>query len=103
MGARTRQVVLAAVVVGTAGCGQEAPQEVGRFASAATAPDGLAEAYGVYKELVSGFLEDQHHHIGFGFHPGLSTQRPSRSRRRYRRFLSAAGVRASMMPQSTSQ
>src|SRR5438874_1187297 len=69
----------AAVVVagggGAAGCAPAEPDEVEPLSAAATAKDGLAQAYGVYKELVAGFGEDRHHHIGFGFHPGLSTQR----------------------------
>jgi hypothetical protein len=62
------------VALATAGCGLGG-EEVDDLSAAATAKDGLAQAYGVYKGLVAEFGEDRHHHIGFGFHPGLSTHR----------------------------
>jgi hypothetical protein len=75
-GMRYLGVLLVATVA--AGCGLEGPDDddqVDELTGAATAKDGLAQAYGIYKGLVAQFGEDQHHHIGFGFHPGLSTQR----------------------------
>lgn len=52
----------------------EAP--VAAIASAATGEDGLAQAYAIFKDLFTvQFREDQHHHVGFGFHPGLSTEK----------------------------
>jgi cytochrome c peroxidase len=43
--------------------------------SALTAEDGLAQAYGIFKGLFTTNGEDKHHHMGFGYHPGLSTQK----------------------------
>jgi hypothetical protein len=70
-----QRVAAALVVLLAAGCGTEELEEVDGLSAAATSRDGLAQAYAVYKGLVAEFGEDQHHHIGFGFHPGLSTQR----------------------------
>ncbi len=62
-----------------AGCSSEsgpsAADGIGQASSAVTVEDGLAQAYAIFKDLFVNQGEDQHHHIGFGFHPGLSTER----------------------------
>lgn len=50
--------------------------EVAESASALTTEDGLAQAYTIFKDLFANQQrEDAHHHLSFGYHPGLSTQR----------------------------
>jgi hypothetical protein len=62
-------------LVTAAGCGGTAPLELGSSEAALT-EDGLAEAYAIFKDLFATQQgEDKHHHIAFGFHPGLSTQK----------------------------
>jgi len=74
----------AAIVLGatlaatTAGCssadgGRTREAVLQAAATAATPEDGLAEAYGVFQQLFVDDAEDQHYHIGFGYHPGLSS------------------------------
>jgi hypothetical protein len=50
-------------------------ERTARAASRVTTEDGLAEAYGVFKTLFTQNGQDQSYVIGFGFHPGLSTQK----------------------------
>jgi cytochrome c peroxidase len=48
--------------------------ELGATSSALVGEDGLAQAYGIFKQLFeTQQREHEHYHIGFGFHPGLST------------------------------
>src|SRR5437588_8189659 len=66
--------VVAMVSVPLAGC--TGGSGTASLNEAVTAPeDGLAQAYGIFKGLFTQQGEDQHHHIGFGYHPGLSTQK----------------------------
>jgi hypothetical protein len=59
-----------------AGCGGAAPVELGSSEAELATEDGLAEAYAIFKDLfTTQQQEDRHHHIAFGFHPGLSTQK----------------------------
>ena len=60
-----------------AGCsGAPLSEDVAHSDSALTTEDGLAQAYSIFKGVFSAQQhEDQHHHIGFGYHPGLSTQK----------------------------
>lgn len=46
-----------------------------RAVEALVGEDGLAQAFGIFKDLFTLNREDQHHHIGFGHHPGISTQK----------------------------
>jgi mono/diheme cytochrome c family protein len=63
------------------GCGAPPLEPTGEVESsghaltAAAAEDGLAEAYAVFKNLFVSFALDAQYRIGFGFHPGLSTER----------------------------
>jgi hypothetical protein len=63
-----------------AGCMNGAPDEeataqTSRGATLAS-EDGLAQAYAIFQDLFTTQQhEDQHHHIGFGFHPGLATEK----------------------------
>jgi cytochrome c peroxidase len=67
---------ITAGAIALAGCsGAEAPS-LATHAAAVTAAggeDGLAEAYGIFKQTFVNDGEDQRFHIGFGYHPGLST------------------------------
>jgi cytochrome c peroxidase len=62
---------VAAGVVGCSGGDGGAPLQ----AAATVVPpeDGLAEAYGIFKQTFVNDGEDQHFHLGYGFHPGLSS------------------------------
>src|SRR3954467_13648452 len=68
-----RIVFLAALAAG-AGCSRE-PTLGWRqaAATAASGEDGLAEAYGIFQQTFVNDGENQRFHIGFGFHPGLSS------------------------------
>jgi hypothetical protein len=76
---------LALLVAGylAAGCsgpaleGEQAPPPAADSVQAVTtaAEDGLADAYAGFKELFVGFGLDARYRIGFGHHPGLSTER----------------------------
>ncbi len=52
-----------------------APEETAQTASAVTTEDGLAQAYGVFETLFTQNGQDHGYVIGFGYHPGLSTQK----------------------------
>jgi len=60
-----------------AGCSGNpvAGDETAQVESALTVEDGLAQAYGIFKNTFTQMAEDQHHHMGFGYHPGLATQK----------------------------
>src|SRR5947209_5505139 len=71
---RQGAIVWLAMVAAGAGCaGADGWQW--QQAAAATAPseDGLAEAYGIFEQTFVNDAEDQRFHLGFGFHPGLSS------------------------------
>ena len=71
---RWNWIVLLAALAAGGGCSREAAlgwQQAA--ATAATPEDGLAEAYGIFKQTFVNDAEDQRFHIGFGFHPGLSS------------------------------
>ncbi len=65
-----------------AACGAEPMKSEGRGAEeiasngeAATTEDGLADAYAFFKQNFVNFGFDQHLTMGYGFHPGLSTEK----------------------------
>jgi cytochrome c peroxidase len=71
-----RVLVVHGVVMSVALAGCMGPAlPVSEQASALTTEDGLAQAYAIFKDLFTQQREDQHHHIGFGFHPGLSAHK----------------------------
>jgi hypothetical protein len=74
--ARSIRLVLLAGSL-AAGCSAPPPDEVQvqRQAVTTAAEDGLADAYAGFKELFVGFGFDARYRIGFGHHPGLSTER----------------------------
>ena len=65
------------LMAAVSGCsGVVSGEEVAESDSALVVEDGLAQAYAIFKDLFTTQQhEDVHHHIGFGFHPGLSTQK----------------------------
>ncbi len=86
LGRRWSSAAILLILGASASCSGEAPQGnaepiTGKVASAVTTEDGLAEAYGVFKTLFtttqppSTVPESQKYHIGYGFHPGLSTSK----------------------------
>ena len=64
-----------------AACGAAAPadrlseEEVGTTTEAVTSEDGLADAYALFKQTFTGFGFDRNLTMGYGFHPGLSTEK----------------------------
>jgi cytochrome c peroxidase len=68
----TRTLVCFTVVV-LSGCTGFAPPAAHESLSASANEDGLAEAYGIFKQLFVNNGQDQTFTIGFGFHPGLSS------------------------------
>src|SRR4051812_17355238 len=67
-----------------AGCATEAasPAEaqmetngVTEQAASASTEDALAQAFGIFKQVFVNDGEDRTYHIGFGYHPGLSTSK----------------------------
>jgi hypothetical protein len=71
----TRTIAFATVAV-FAGCSNLAPPVAAHQAlQGAAAEDGLAEAYGIFKQLFVNNGQDQTFTIGFGFHPGLSSSK----------------------------
>jgi len=66
----------AAVAAGClADAGDETDQAFGQDEAAVTTEDGLAEAYGIFKQQFTGSSQDRFFRIGFGYHPGLNTRR----------------------------
>ena len=53
----------------------DAPEPVGAAAQAVSSEDGLAEAFGIFTQNFVADGQDQRFTIGFGFHPGMVTQR----------------------------
>jgi cytochrome c peroxidase len=63
-------------LVGVAsGCGAAASTDGSETVSEAVTEDALAQAYGIFKAQFVTQHEDQTFHIGFGFHPGLTTSK----------------------------
>lgn len=64
-----------------AACGGAQPletsdeQALGSTSQALTAEDGLADAYALFKQTFTGFGFDQQYNMGYGYHPGLSTEK----------------------------
>jgi hypothetical protein len=64
-----------------AACGGAGPgidgsnEELASASQAATAEDGLADAFATFKQTFVGFGFDQNFAIGYAFHPGLSTEK----------------------------
>src|SRR5689334_22034066 len=58
-----------------AGCSSATGAEVMASSSEAVVEDALAQAYGIFKQNFSANNEDKTFHIGFGFHPALSSQK----------------------------
>jgi hypothetical protein len=50
-------------------------ENTARASSAVTTEDGLAQAFGIFSSLFTQNGQDQGYVIGFGYHPGLSTQK----------------------------
>lgn len=78
----TTVLALAGVFAGCATEAASSPGELekestGKSEQAATAPteDALAQAYGIFKQVFVNDGEDRTYHIGFGYHPGLSTSK----------------------------
>jgi len=71
-------VSIAALV---AACGAVGPSDAGGdenlgvAAEALVAEDGLADAYALFKQTFTGFSFDQQLNMGYGYHPGLSTEK----------------------------
>ncbi|HXI55303.1 MAG TPA: hypothetical protein VNO55_04560 [Polyangia bacterium] len=68
----------AAALVLSAGCGGDGPPglDLGAAQSAVTvAEDGLADAYALFKQNFVAVGFDRQFRMGFGFHPGLSTEK----------------------------
>jgi hypothetical protein len=76
-------MVSAAALV--AACGAAEPQDaeeqtLGTTSEALTGEDGLADAYAQFKQTFTGFGFDRQLNMGYGYHPGLSTEKlPSAS------------------------
>jgi hypothetical protein len=67
-------ILAAALVAGCEGGPEDDPAN--ELSNELVTEDGLAQAFSVFKDLfTTQFHEDQHHHVSFGFHPGLSTVR----------------------------
>jgi hypothetical protein len=77
--ARLSGVVSTAALV--AACGAAEPSDaageenVGASSQALTTEDGLADAYALFKQTFTGFGFDQQFNMGYGYHPGLSTEK----------------------------
>jgi hypothetical protein len=70
-------LVLAAALpnCSSASASGSAPETVARTANALTTEDGLAQAYGIFKTIFTQNGQDQRFVIGFGYHPGISTEK----------------------------
>ena len=68
---------LASTAVLLAACGAADPgaEQTERFDEALVTEDGLADAYALFKQTFTGFGFDQQLTMGYGFHPGLSTEK----------------------------
>src|SRR6185369_6707454 len=63
-------------VVGVAsGCGAAPSSDTSEDLSQAVTEDSLAQAYGIFKAEFQTKNEDKTFHIGFGFHPLLTTSK----------------------------
>jgi len=79
----SRRMALVGAAALAAGCGgspvssngTSGDEEIASASAALTAEDGLAEAYALFKQDFVNFGFDQLFRIGFGFHPGLSTEK----------------------------
>src|SRR4051812_47155371 len=62
-------------------CGAAEPSDaageenLGAASQALVTEDGLADAYALFKQTFTGFGFDQQFNMGYGFHPGLSTEK----------------------------
>jgi cytochrome c peroxidase len=67
-------LVLLATLATGAGCSGNGGLAIGSGQAALEAPeDGLAEAYGIFKQTFVDDGENRRFHLGYGFHPGLSS------------------------------
>jgi len=66
--------VALAVVGALAGCSSAVPAgPLQQATTAGSTEDGLAQAYDIFKQTFVNDGEDRFYHIGFGYHPGLSS------------------------------
>src|SRR5688572_10540088 len=78
-----RALSLISVSALLAACGSATPaissdegdEPVGEVSEALTGEDGLADAYALFKQSFTGFGFDRQLNMGYGFHPGLSTEK----------------------------
>jgi len=57
------------------GSGGESNESLSSSSQAVTGEDGLADGYATFKQTFVNFGFDQNFSIGYGFHPGLSTEK----------------------------
>src|SRR5262245_9107991 len=73
---RNGTICFLAIVSTAAGCSGGPGAASWQAAATATPPeDGLAEAYGIFKQTFENDGENRRFHLGYGFHPGLSTSK----------------------------
>ncbi len=73
--ARWGSLASTAALVTACGAADPSSEQTERVGEALVSEDGLADAYALFKQTFTGFGFDQQLTMGYGFHPGLSTEK----------------------------